>query len=459
MLLVAGASSAASPTIPGHTVAAVQSAFEHSVVPGEPAAHYRDLIATVFERIERSYAAEVDVSALAANALKSMEPVVPGTGEPAVVFKAAINAALKTLDGYSRYIDPQSHANERSESGGSFGGVGMQVEPGEGVVRVVSTMPGNPAERAGVKAGDLILRIDDVPLQGVPLADAIARMRGQPGTTVSVTLRRGGAEAFTVAITRDTIRRQTVQWRMEGDVLVLKLASFTTGVAVEIEKAVALASAEKMPRAVTLDMRGNPGGLLREAVLIADLFLSEGTIVSLRRRPPSSYSTRKADANEILPGVPMVVLIDGRSASASELVAAALQENGRAKVMGQRSYGKGTVQTTYGLGEAKGALKITTSVYHGPLGTTVNKSGVAPDIELVSGSPSSAAATAAAVAAATGPDAVSAPVVAAARIDPSRCPALYKVTDLPVACAVGYLRTADLDGFMSELAERAERAP
>jgi carboxyl-terminal processing protease len=311
-------------------------------------------------------------------------------------------------------------------------------------------MAGTPAARAGLQSGDLIVRFDDQPVQGMALTDAISRMRGAPGTPISLLIRRAGREdEFKVSVVRETIRTQALRWSMEDDVLVLRLASFTSAVAAMLEKAVAEASAVRTPRAVVLDMRGNGGGLLRQAVITADAFLSEGEIVSLRGRTAGNRRSWHADAVEQLAGVPMVVLVDGRSASAAELVAAALQENGRAIVMGQRSFGKGSVQSVVSLGPDKGALKLTTALYHGPSGRTVQRTGVGPDIELV-------------VAPATGdairrreadrPQALPGadePLPPKARVEQSRCARPRKEVDPALACALAYLQAGGLETFVA----------
>lgn len=438
LLLAATASLAATTESPDDPVADLQAAYARAVPPGEQADFYKDLLATVLQRVQRSYATEVDLHQLTAVARKAIEERRAGGTEPGELFGRAMNAALRTLDNYSRYLDPRARGEDRASSSGSFGGLGMEVEPAEGAVRVVAPVPDSPAWKAGVQTGDLIVRVDDQPLTGVPLADAIARMRGAPGTPVKITIRRTGqSEEFTVALTRDTIRRQAMRWTMEGDVLVLRLGVFNTAVAASLKQAVEEATAAHAPRAVVLDLRGNPGGLLREAVQAADTFLSQGAIVSLRGRTPSNQRTWQADAHELLPGAPMVVLIDRRSASASELVAAALQENGRAIVMGQRSFGKGTVQTTFPLGEEiKGALKLTTSTYHAPSGRAVQATGVMPDVELL--------ATGATTAASDPPP--------RARIDQARCGAVVKSPDPALSCALAYLQAGSIDGFVARVA-------
>ena len=436
-LLLAGAAAfCASPPQAGDddsAIVALQTAYTRRVVAGEQADLHRDLLAAVLHRIKRSHATDVDLPALAAAAARRMD-ALPPLGDPAEVFSKAINEALRILDPHSRYLDPRTHQNDRNGAGGSFGGLGLEVQSGEGAVRVVARIPGSPAERAGLAPGDLIVRVDDQPLDGVPLADAIARMRGQPGTPVSITVRRSGIpNEFTVSLTRDTIRRQVLRWSMEREVLVLRLANFSGAASESLVQAIADATAGRQPRAVVLDLRGNPGGLLREAVRVADAFLDKGEIVSIRGSTPARQRTWQADGDEVLAGLPMVVLIDGRSASASELVADALQHNGRATVMGQRSVGKGSVQTTFSLGEHKGALKLTTSLYYGPSGQTVHRIGVAPDIELLPSPPGLAAARA-----------------ARARVDAGRCTALG-MSDPALSCAVQYLLAGGIDAFVAAL--------
>ncbi|NPC58344.1 S41 family peptidase [Caenimonas soli] len=434
-LLFAGSASLAalpSAATDEDVVTSLQDAYARSVPPGEQADLHRELLATVLQRVKRSHATEVDLPAFAAVAMKVMEPLPPGGGDPMEVFKKAINEALRTLDPHSRYLDARAQGNERGGLS-SFGGLGLEVEPSEGAVRVVASMPDSPAARAGLAPGDLIVRVDDQPIGGLPLAEAIERMRGQPGTPVSITIQRAGtAQEFTVSLTRDIIRRQLLRWSMEGEVLVLRLAGFSSAAAASLVQAIADATALKQPRAVILDLRGNPGGLLREAVKVADTFLREGEIVSLRGSTPARQRAWQADADELLAGLPMVVLVDGRSASASELVADALQHNGRATVMGQRSFGKGSVQTTFPLGEHKGALKLTTAIYHGPSGQTVHKVGVAPDVELLADA--------------------SPPRSVKARVDPGRCKAL-KASDPALSCAVAYLLAGSIDAFVAGLSD------
>ena len=451
LFATAGASLAASPPVSDELLAPLTSAYVRAVKPGEQAELHRALFVPVLQRVERSYAREVDMADLAGLALKTIEPLEPQSGDPAEVFRKAINAALATLDPHSRYLDVRAQNDHRSAITGSFGGLGMEVDMVDGLVQVVTAIADTPAARAGLQQGDLIVRFDDKPVLGMTLADAISRMRGQPGTPIALTIRRAGREdEFTVSLVRETIRTQALRWSMEGDVLVLRLASFTSSVATALERAIAEATAVATPRAVVLDMRGNGGGLLRQAVTTADAFLSAGEIVSLRGRTPGNQRAWQADPAEQLGGIPMVVLIDGRSASAAELVAAALQENGRATVMGQRSFGKGSVQSIISLGAGKGALRLTTATYHGPSGRSVQRTGVGPDIELVTpagSTPRVARREADRAQALPGADEPQPPK---ARVEQSRC-APRKQSDPALACALAFLDAGGIDDFLVAL--------
>lgn len=456
LLAAGGASLAATPVVTDEMLAPLVSAYVRAVKPGEEAELHRDLFGAVLRRVHRSHALEVDVPALVGVALKVITPLEPHSGEPAQVFSKAVNAALATLDPHSRYLDPRAHGNLRSSITGAFGGLGLQVDMHDGLVRVVAPIPDTPAARAGLQSGDLIVRFDEQEVQGMTLTDAILRMRGEPGTPISLLIRRAGLGAeFTVALVRETIRSPALRWSMEGDVLVLRLTRFTASVAALLEQAIADATAKRAPRAVVLDMRGNGGGLLREAILAADVFLNSGTIATVRRRGTGGGRSWIADANEQLPGVPMVVLIDGRSASAAELVAAALQENGRATVMGERSFGKGSVQALVSLGADKGALRLTTAIYHGPSGRTVQGTGVGPDIELVAAPRAPAPAPApAARREADRPHALPgthAPLPPSARVEQSRCAAPQAKLDPALACALAFLRGDGIDSFLAAL--------
>ncbi len=452
--LAAAASTAGAMPVPPpdeDIVANWQDAYTRAVLPGEQADFHRELLVSLVRRVKRSHAMEVDLGAVAGAATKYLGDLPPQAGDPQEVFRRSVNAALRTLDPQSRYLDARTHANERSASSGSFGGIGIEVEPGARSLRILNVVADAPAARAGLLAGDVIVRVDGNAVDGVPVQDTLEKLRGAPGTQLSLTVERGPAKAeHTFPLTRDTIRRQVLRTAMEGDVLVLKLSGFSGPVSTSVAAAIN-AAADQKPRALVLDLRGNPGGLLREAIRLADTFLAKGDIVSERgSNNPGRYRTWAADEEELAAGLPMVVLLDKGSASASELVADALQFHGRATVMGQQSYGKGSVQTTFSLGEGKGAVKLTTSLYHGPSGKTLHRVGVTPDLEI---------ATATKAAARTAVDRPDVPVTdvreagkAKARIDPARCAAL-KPGDPELSCALDYLAADSLDKFAAKTAE------
>jgi len=447
LLAACSAAFAATPAATEALLAPLETAYLRAVTPGEDAVFHRELFATVLERVHRSYAREVDLPELANAAIKSLEALEPQSGEPAEVFAKAINAALATLDPYSRYLDAQAARNHRSGLTGSFGGLGLQVEMVDGLVRVVAPMPGTPAERAGLQSGDFIVGFDDRPVQGMTLADAVSKMRGEPGTSIALMIRRSAGEEFRISLVREVIRREPVRWSLEGDVLVLRLASFTGGAASMLEQAIADAMAEATPRAIVLDLRGNGGGLFRQAVMAADTFLGSGEIVSLQGRNSTRRRIWTANANEHLQGVPMIVLIDGRTASAAELVAVALQENDRAIVMGRRSFGKGSVQTLLPLGEEKGALRLTTALYRGPSGRSVQRTGVGPDIELLPAEGTAPGTRRRESDRAQALPGAEEPPPPRARVEESRC-APPTARDPALACALAFIAAGGLDAFL-----------
>lgn len=428
-------------------LAPLAAAYLRAVVPGAEAEHHRELLGAVLRRVERSYAQEVDAAALVSAAQKALESLAPGSGDPATVFARAVNAALGSLDPHSRYLDSRAADALRGAMRGGFGGLGLQLEMmRDGGLRIVATLPGTPAARAGLRSGDLILRLDGQPVAGMTLEEAISQMRGEPGTSITLTIRRDGHEELLVfPLVRELIRRETVHWRMEGGVLVLRISSFNGTVSAEIEKVAAETADQETPRAIVLDLRGNTGGLLRQAVMTADAFLSAGQIVSLHGRTAANQRSWRADANEHFAGVPMVVLVDSRTASAAELVAAALQDNGRATVMGQRSFGKGSVQSLISLGEGKGALRLTTALYRSPSGRSIQCAGVTPDIELTHpGERSSRARGAARGSALPCADEPAPPKV---RLEASHCAPAQRDLDPELACALAFIEAGGIEAL------------
>ena len=467
LLVGAGEPFAASRPVTDEVLAPLTSAYMRAVKPGEQADLHRELFRTVLDRVHRSYPRDVDVPAFVAEALKTIEPLEPQSGEPADVFRKSINAALAWLDPHSHSLEPTAQAGELSALEGAFGGLGLEVEMVDRLLRVVASIPGAPAARAGLQSGDLILRLDDQPVQGMALTDAVSRMRGEPGTPIVLTIRRAGrGDEFSVSLVREIIGAPVLSWSMESEVLVLRLARFTGAVSAALEKAIAEATAVRQPRGVVLDLRGNLGGALRPAVRTADAFLAAGEIGSMRGRNAAGWRTWQADPAELLIGMPMVVLIDGGSASASELVAAALQDNGRATVMGQRSFGKGSVQSILPLGAGKGALYLTTALYHGPSGRSVQLAGVGPDIELLGTSENRTWEWRREADRAHALPGTGEPPPPKARVDESRCAAPRQQggsrteeggmssqakVDPALACALVFLDAGGIDAFLTAL--------
>jgi len=266
---------------------------------------------------------------------------------------------------------------------GEFGGLGIEVTMEGGYVKVVSPIDDTPAYRAGVKTGDLITHIDGEPVLGLTLNDAVERMRGSIGTSIKLTILREGAEPFDVSITRDRITIRSVRHRAEGDVGYIRITSFSEQTEAGLTNAVAQLKKEIGNRLIgyVVDLRNNPGGLLDQAVAVSDAFLERGEVVSTRGRHEESAQRFNAKPGDLANGLPMVVLINGGSASASEIVAGALQDHRRAILLGTRSFGKGSVQTIVPLGR-DGAMKLTTQRYYTPSGRSIQAKGIDPDIEV-----------------------------------------------------------------------------
>jgi len=322
-----------------------------------------DLFGDIFERIRSQYVEEVDEADL---------------------IEAAINGMLTSLDPHSSYLSPQDAADMRVQTRGEFGGLGIEVTQEDGFVKVVSPIDGTPADNAGVEAGDFITHVDGESVLGLTLDEAVDKMRGPVGSEIVITVvREGEAEPFELSIIRDTITLTAVRARTEQQTVVLRVTTFNDqtfdnladGLTEEFEAA---GGAENVS-GVVLDLRNNPGGLLTQAIKVSDAFLEEGEIVSTRGRDPQDGERFNASAGDLIDGKPMVVLINGGSASASEIVAGALQDHRRAVVVGTKSFGKGSVQTVMPL-RGDGAMRLTTSRYYTPSGRSIQALGVSPDI-------------------------------------------------------------------------------
>ncbi len=300
---------------------------------------------------------------------------------------AAINGVLQSLDPYSAYMSPDSFKNMQTETSGEFGGLGIEVGMEAGVVKVISPIDNSPAEEVGVKAGDYIVKIDDVQVQGKTLSEAVELMRGPVGTDIEITVRRRGErKALIFTITREIIQVASVKSEIKDDqTAYIRLTSFNENSSKQIKNKIKEFKKNKKIKNYILDLRNNPGGLLSQAIKISDYFLENGEIVSTKSK--RKYENRKwfAKKGDIIDGETMVILINYGSASASEIVAGALQDHKRAILVGESTYGKGSVQSIIPL-ENEGAIRLTVSKYYLPSGKSISRVGVNPDIVIAEGS-------------------------------------------------------------------------
>ena len=322
-----------------------------------------DLFGDIFERIRANYVDEVDSADL---------------------IEAAIQGMLTSLDPHSGYLPPEDFSDMRVQTRGEFGGLGIEVTMEDGFVKVVSPMDGTPADAAGIEAGDFITHVDGESVLGMTLDEAVDLMRGPVGSEIIITVvRDSSSEPFDVSIVRDTITLTAVRTRMEGDSVVLRVTTFNDqtwpNLREGIEEAIEDAGGLDEISGVVLDLRNNPGGLLNQAIRVADAFIDQGEIVSTRGRRDEDSERFNATAGDLIGGKPIVVLINGGSASASEIVAGALQDHRRGVVVGTRSFGKGSVQTVMPL-RGDGAMRLTTSRYYTPSGRSIQALGISPDI-------------------------------------------------------------------------------
>ena len=350
-----------------YMLVATMAAVAFVAVPNEVGAvnseTYRQLnmFGDVFERVRAEYVEEVD---------------------DAELIEAAIQGMLNSLDPHSTFLNPKAYGEMQVHTRGEFGGLGIEVTMENGLVKVVSPIDDTPAYRAGMQSGDFIVGIDGEPVFGLTLAEAVERMRGPVNSEIVITVQRGGVEKpFDVAITRDVIRIRSVKYRAEGKVAFIRVTSFNEQTDSGVKKAMGELRQEigDSLQGVVIDLRNNPGGLLDQAVSVSDAFLEKGEIVSTRGRGSRGGQRFNARAGDIAEGLPVVVLINGGSASASEIVAGALQDHRRAIILGTRSFGKGSVQTVIPL-PGEGAMRLTTARYYTPSGRSIQATGIEPDI-------------------------------------------------------------------------------
>jgi carboxyl-terminal processing protease len=326
-----------------------------------------NLFGDVFERVRADYVEKPDDSKL---------------------IESAINGMLAGLDPHSSYMDPKSFRDMQVQTRGEFGGLGIEVTMEDGLIKVVAPIDDTPAQKAGVLANDLITKLDDEQVQGLTLNQAVEKMRGPVNTKIKLTIiRKGQDKPVEVSITRDVIRVKSVRSRVEGDdVGYIRLSQFNEQTTEGLKKAISDISAkvsnDKL-KGYILDLRNNPGGLLDQAISVSDAFLEKGEVVSTRGRNAEETQRFNARSGDLTNHKPVIVLVNGGSASASEIVAGALQDHKRATVLGTRSFGKGSVQTIIPLGSGNGALRLTTARYYTPSGRSIQAKGITPDIEVL----------------------------------------------------------------------------
>lgn len=320
--------------------------------------------AEVMDRVKAAYVEPIDDKTLLENAIKGM---------------------LSNLDPHSAYLEPEAFAELQESTSGEFGGLGVEIGQEDGFLKVVSPIDDSPAAAAGIQAGDFIIKIDGQPTKGLSMMEAVEKMRGKPGTVIILTLIREGGQPFDVELKRAIIKTRSVKSQLlEGDYGYIRISQFQVNTGEEVGKALASLKKDnggKKLGGLVLDLRNNPGGVLQAAVEVSDHFLTKGLIVYTKGRIANSelrFSADKSDASE---GVPLVVLINGGSASASEIVAGALQDHKRGILMGTDSFGKGSVQTVLPLNNDR-ALKLTTALYFTPKGRSIQAQGIIPDVEV-----------------------------------------------------------------------------
>ncbi len=333
-----------------------------AIAAGSETYRQLDLFGRVFDRVRSDYVEETEDEALV---------------------ESAINGMLTALDPHSSYLSAKSFRDMQVQTRGEFGGLGIEVTMENGVVKVISPIDDTPAMRAGVKAGDLITHLDGVQVLGLTLNQAVEKMRGKINSPIKIrVVREGVDEPIEITVVRDVIQIRSVRSRVENDVAYVRITSFNEQTLDGLESAVKKLKSEIGDKLIgyVIDLRNNPGGLLDQAISVSDALLERGEIVSTRGRNADDTQRHNARAGDITDALPIVVLVNGGSASASEIVAGALQDHKRAKIIGTRSFGKGSVQTIIPLGANSGAMRLTTARYYTPSGRSIQAKGIDPDV-------------------------------------------------------------------------------
>ena len=327
------------------------------------------LFGDIFERLRADYVEKPDESKL---------------------IESAINGMLAGLDPHSSYMDSKSFRDLQVQTRGEFGGLGIEVTMEDGLIKVVAPIDETPAAKAGIMANDIITHLDDAPVQGLTLNQAVEKMRGPENSKIKLKIMRKGQDnPIEISITRARIQVRSVRSRLEGDVGFIRVTQFNEQTTQDLKKAITdlTAQAGDKLKGFVIDLRNNPGGLLDQAISVSDAFLEKGEIVSTRGRNAEETQRFNARGGDLTKNKPVIVLINGGSASASEIVAGALQDHRRATVIGTRSFGKGSVQTIIPLGSGNGALRLTTGRYFTPSGRSIQAKGISPDIEVLQEAP------------------------------------------------------------------------
>jgi carboxyl-terminal processing protease len=349
----------------------------------EPEQSNLDYFEFAFKRLRSTYVRPTVDKDLVDAAVKGIidTKLEPGSMDADVAMEAALDSMTASLDPHTAYYNREEYHATFVAIRGEFGGLGIEVTMEDGFVKVVAPIEDTPAAKAGMLSGDLITHVNSEPVKGKSLGEAVLKMRGTPGTKIVLKVRRAGRDDFDVTIVRAIIKVRAVRWRLVDNIGYIRVNGFSERVEGGIITALASIKAElgRQPDGIVLDLRNNPGGLLDQSVILADAFLEDGEIVSVRGRNPNDIRSHSAEHGDLTENVPMVVLINGGAASASEIVASALKHHKRATIMGTRSFGKGSVQTIIPL-PVYGALKLTTALYYGPDGKTIQAQGVVPDI-------------------------------------------------------------------------------
>jgi len=375
-------------------LARFQVTYNEKSVEGDNRSEQFEQFVDAFKVVRRHYVKQVSDADLITYAIDGLndeeddwlnvnDGTPRGKAEPGKVIEVALDEMLEKLDPHSGYMTPDEFQELMVDTSGEFGGLGIEVQKGDGFLKIVSPIEDTPADRAGIEAGDHITHVDGASIKEWTMTKAVRALRGKPGSPVTITVEREKVAPFDVTIVRDIIQVRAVRSAMYDDYLHVRVVAFSERMESDVRKAFAQAKREtgRDPKGVVLDLRNNPGGLLQQAVALSDMFLEEGDVLSIRGRKPEDVRNFGASTGEVAPGVPVVVLVNGGSASASEIVSGALQDHNRAILMGRRTFGKGSVQTIMPL-MREGAVRLTTSLYYLPSGRTIQKVGVAPDIRL-----------------------------------------------------------------------------